>query len=52
MLDKKSNESDDSVKEHAVSLKFVPVCAPAKQKDIETLQEFVRNSKRLLVMTG
>ena len=35
-----------------VSMKFVPTCDPARQEDIEKLEEFVHKSKRLLVMTG
>ena len=35
-----------------VSMKFVPTCGPARQEDIEKLEEFVLKSKRLLVMTG
>ena len=51
VLDEPSSQGTDSVPE-PVSLQFVPACSPIKQEDIDTLQEFVRNSKRLLVMTG
>ena len=51
VLDGPSSHGTDSVPE-PVSLQFVPACSPIKQEDIDTLQEFVRNSKRLLVMTG
>lgn len=40
------------VKVPPVSMNFVPTCGPAKQEDIEKLQEFIHRSKRLLVMTG
>ena len=40
------------INEPPISTKFVPPCAPAKQEDLERLQEFVQRSKRLLVMTG
>ena len=45
-------QTDTEVEPPPVSLKFVPQCGPARQEDIEKLQEFVQKSKRLLVMTG
>ena len=51
VLDEPSSHGADLVPD-PVSLQFVPACSPVKQEDIDTLQEFVRNSKRLLVMTG
>ena len=51
VLDEPSSHGTNSVPE-PVSLQFVPACSPIQQEDIDTLQEFVRNSKRLLVMTG
>lgn len=37
---------------HCVSSMFVPKSKPPSLEDIKRLQEFVRKSKRLLVLTG
>ena len=52
VLDKEAEGSAANDEPPVVSTEFIPASLPPRPEDIETLQDFIINSKRLLVMTG